>query len=153
MTQRAILLYPDPVLRSICAPVTMFDTALRLLGDEMFQVMYAATGRGLAAPQIGDLRRVFVMDAGWKEGRPSPMIFVNPELVATSVDEVMQEEGCLSIPDQKVYVARPSEVTLRWQDLSGASQTGSFDGFQAVCVQHEMDHLDGILCIDYPRAS
>lgn len=145
-------LLPDPVLRTVCAPVTVFDAALEDVVAEMLAVMYAAPGRGLAAPQVGLTQRIFVMDATWKAGDPTPMVFVNPEIVAVSDEVVVNDEGCLSIPEATSRVSRPAEVEMRWQDLDGDVQTGWFDGFSAVCVQHERDHLDGVLCIDYPEA-
>jgi peptide deformylase len=143
-----IVLLGDPMLRARAAVVTVFDDALRALAADMFETMYAAPGRGLAAPQVGVLQRVFVMDIGWKEGVPAPQVFVNPRI--TDASDVMQPyaEGCLSIPGVVSRVARPDRVSLDWQDLDGLWQSGWFDGFAAVCVQHERDHLDGILCID-----
>ena len=146
-------LLPDPVLREVCTPVTVFDEALEDVVAEMLAVMYAAPGRGLAAPQVGVTRRIFVMDATWKSGDPTPMVFINPEIVSASKEMAVNDEGCLSIPHRTVRVARPARVEMRWQDLDGAAQTGMFEGFAAVCVQHERDHLDGVLCIDYPEAA
>jgi peptide deformylase len=145
-----ILYLPDPVLREVCAPVLVFSADLRSLAGDMLDTMYDAPGRGLAAPQIGVRRRVFVMDTDWKDGAPNPMVFVNPEIVGQSGALKTFEEGCLSIPGRKVMVERPAEVTLRWYDLDGTMQKQWFDGFPAACVQHELDHLDGRLCIDYP---
>lgn len=142
---------PDPVLREVCAPVTVFDQALADLAQQMLDTMYAAPGRGLAAPQVGIAQRLFVMDATWKEGTPAPRVFVNAEIIGASDELATFTEGCLSIPNQTSRINRPSEVTLRWQDLDGAPHTETFTGFAAVCVQHERDHLDGILCIDYPE--
>ncbi|MFT5066706.1 MAG: peptide deformylase [Yoonia sp.] len=143
---------PDPVLRAVCTPVTVFDAALTALAEDMLTVMYAAPGRGLAAPQVGIAKRIFVMDATWKDGTPAPQVFVNPEMVKCSDAVAVLTEGCLSIPDQTSRISRPAEVTLRWQDLNGASHTGTFTDFSAACVQHERDHLDGVLCTDYPEA-
>lgn len=145
-------LLPDPVLREVCTAVTVFDEALEDIVAEMLAVMYAAPGRGLAAPQVGIAERIFVMDTTWKDGDPSPMVFINPEILEVSEAQAVNEEGCLSIPDRTSRVSRPAEVKLRWQDLDGEVQTGVFDGFAATCVQHERDHLDGVLCIDYPEA-
>ena len=143
---------PDPVLRAVCAPVTEFDAALASLAQNMLDVMYATPGRGLAAPQVGITQRIFVMDVTWKDGDPNPQVFVNPELTDSSTDVAVLTEGCLSIPDQTSRVARPAQVTLRWQDVTGVQRSGTFTGFAAACVQHERDHLDGILCTDYPEA-
>ncbi|SHE81825.1 peptide deformylase [Loktanella atrilutea] len=146
---RPILTVPHDVLRAVCAPVTAFDADLAALTEEMFAAMYAAPGRGLAAPQIGVARRLFVMDATWKTGDRSPRICVNPEIVAQSEGLATHEEACLSIPRIAVTVDRPEWVTLRWQDLAGTVQEETFSGTEAVIVQHERDHLDGILCTDY----
>ena len=149
MALRTIRLVPDPVLRETCAAVTRFDVDLQVLTDDMLETMYAAPGRGLAAPQIGVTQRVFVMDATWKDGTPAPQVFVNPQITAASEDQVAQEEGCLSIPDRFVEVARPAAVTMTWQGLDGAAKSAEFTGFSAACVQHELDHLNGVLCTDY----
>jgi peptide deformylase len=145
---RPIVLVPDPVLRAKAEPVAVFDGGLRDLARDMLETMYEAPGRGLAAPQIGLGLRLFVMDVGWKEGTSDPQVFVNPEIVGASDEVVMREEGCLSIPGRVSRVTRPVEVRLRWRDLDGAEREGTFDGFAATCVQHEVDHLDGILCTD-----
>ncbi len=145
---RPIVQVPDPVLREVAAPVEAFDDGLRALAQDMLETMYEAPGRGLAAPQIGLGLRLFVMDVAWKEGEPEPYVFVNPVVVEASDERVTREEGCLSIPGRTSRVTRPAEVALRWQDLDGAEREGRFDGFAATCVQHEIDHLDGVLCID-----
>ncbi len=145
---RPIVQVPDPVLREVAQPVTEFDADLRALAQDMLETMYDAPGRGLAAPQVGLPMRLFVMDVAWKEGEPDPQVFVNPEVLGTSEDRVTREEGCLSIPGRMSRVSRPAEVALRWQDLDGEWQEDTFDGFAATCVQHELDHLDGVLCID-----
>ena len=142
---------PDDVLRLVCDPVVAFDDDLACLSQDMLATMYAAPGRGLAAPQVGVISRVFVMDVTWKDGTPAPQVFVNPEVIAASDAVVTQDEGCLSIPGDLASVTRPAEVSLRWQGLDGVVQTGSFTGFAAACVQHEIDHLNGILCTDYAQ--
>lgn len=147
MTLRPILRLPDPRLRQVCPPVERFDAALGRLALDMLRTMYAAPGRGLAGPQIGAMQRIFVMDCGWKEGRPDPQVMVNPEILAAE-GAAEHEEGCLSVPGLAVPVIRPDRIRLRWQDLAGDWQEGAFTGFAAVCVQHERDHLDGILHID-----
>lgn len=146
-----IRLVPDDVLRVVCDPVQVFDADLAQLSDAMLATMYAAPGRGLAAPQIGVTKRLFVMDVTWKDGTPAPQVFVNPERIDVSDTVVTQDEGCLSIPGDPTPVTRPAEVELRWQRLDGVAQTGRFTGFAAACVQHEIDHLNGILCTDYAR--
>ena len=140
--------FGDPVLRLPCVEVTEFDATLRKLADDMLETMYLAPGRGLAAPQVGVLSRVFVMDVAWKEGTPDPLVLVNPVVVAASDERVAREEGCLSIPGRTVRVSRPARVTLYWRDLDGHPHEGAFEGFGATCVQHEIDHLDGVLCLD-----
>lgn len=143
-----ILRFPDPRLRRPCTPVTRIDEDLRQLAADMLETMYAAPGRGLAGPQIGVLLRLFVMDVTWKEGTPSPRICLNPEILAASGETVLRTEGCLSIPGIDCPVARPAEITLRWTDLSGAVLEETLTGFAATCAQHELDHLNGRLCID-----
>jgi len=145
-----VLQMPDPRLRQTCAVVTQFDAALKQLADDMLETMYAAPGRGLAGPQVGAMLRIFVMDVGWKEGRPSPLVCVNP-VIRNATGTAINGEGCLSIPDHPVRISRPAVVQLAWQDLAGRACEGFFEGFAATCVQHERDHLDGILCIDYPN--
>ena len=143
-----ILQAPHVGLSTVAAMVTVFDDELIGLADNMLATMYAATGRGLAAPQVGVLSRMFVMDATWKEAEPSPTVFVNPEIVATSDVMSTIAEGCLSIPGDLIDVTRPDGVTLRWRDVDGGFLEASFDGFAAACIQHEIDHLDGILITD-----
>ncbi|MFK7746428.1 MAG: peptide deformylase [Roseobacter sp.] len=148
MSLRAIVAWPDPVLSTACAPVDEVSAHTEQLAEDMLETMYAAPGRGLAAPQVGVALRVFVMDATWKEGIYRPLICVNPEIVGTSDRMIEQSEGCLSIPGISVPVSRPDEVHLRWIDLNGAACEQTFQGFAAACVQHEMDHLDGIVTLD-----
>jgi peptide deformylase len=150
---RPILTAPDPVLAGLAAPVTDFGPALEALVRDMFDTMYAAPGRGLAAPQVGVALRLFVMDTGWKDGAPDPRVFINPRIIAASDTMVALTEGCLSLPDQPRRVARPAEVALEWQGLDRAPATGTFNGFAAACVQHERDHLDGILITDHPEVA
>lgn len=145
---RPIVQVPDPVLRGVAEPVEDFGEDLRALAEDMLQTMYDAPGRGLAAPQVGLPLRLFVMDVAWKEGEPAPQVFVNPEILDLSEEVVTREEGCLSIPGRMSRVTRPAEVGLRWRDVDGAAREGRFEGFAATCVQHEIDHLDGILCTD-----
>lgn len=152
MAELSLRFVPDPVLRSVCTPVDAFDAALTQSANAMLDIMYAANGRGLAAPQTGLTIRLFVMDSNWKTGDPTPNVFVNPEMTDCSETVAVLEEGCLSIPNQTSRVARPDRVNLRWQTLDGAFQTGVFAGFEAACVQHEIDHLNGVLCTDYPEA-
>ncbi len=143
-----ILLHPDPVLRAVAQGVERFDEALAQLVEDMFDTMYAAPGRGLAAPQIGRSIRLFVMDVAWKEAAPEPRVFVNPEVTALEEAPVTGIEGCLSIPGRVSHVPRAPVVRVRWQDQAGTAHEAQFEGMAAICIQHEADHLDGVLCID-----
>ncbi|MEM0977920.1 MAG: peptide deformylase [Pseudomonadota bacterium] len=144
-----ILLHPDPRLKSNCDPVVEFDAALRALSDDMLETMYEAPGIGLAAPQVGVLKRVLVMDCSSKEEPAAPTVMINPEVVSASADMNTYNEGCLSIPHQFEDVERPAAVSVRYQTVEGETLLGEFDGLWATCVQHEIDHLDGKLFIDY----
>ncbi len=141
-----ILRWPDPRLSQPCASAVL-DDDLRSLAADMLETMYAAPGRGLAASQVGRLVRMFVMDVDWKTGEPAPMVFVNPELELMG-NRVTGPEGCLSIPGPVTEVERNDTVRVRWTDLEGAAREQVFDGFAAICIQHENDHLDGILTLD-----
>lgn len=145
-TPRPVVLHPDPVLRAICTPAS---GDLRQLAADMLATIYTAPGRGLAAPQIGETIRLFVMDSGWKDGRPQPLVAINPEILAPSDETVTREEGCLSIPGHPVRVTRPATVTLRFTDLLGGAHSLRLSGFDAACAQHETDHLNGRLILDY----
>ncbi|SNS88761.1 peptide deformylase [Tropicimonas sediminicola] len=150
MTLRSILIHPDPRLKKVCEPVPDLTDELRELADDMLQTMYDAPGIGLAAPQVGITKRLIVLDCVKEEGAtPRPLVMFNPEVVASSDERSVYEEGCLSIPDQYAEVERPSEVTVRWMDRDGRLQEETFADLWATCVQHEIDHLDGILFIDY----
>ena len=144
-----ILIHPDPRLKVKCTPVTNFDDALKTLSEDMLETMYDAPGIGLAAPQVGVTRRMLVMDCAGKEDDPQPMVLVNPEVIALSDEINTYNEGCLSIPEQFDDVERPAEVTVRFQNVEGEAFTQDFAGLWATCVQHEIDHLDGKLFIDY----
>lgn len=148
MAVMPIVQAPDARLAAVCAEVAVFDDALIALADDMLATMYAANGRGIAAPQVGVLQRVFVMDATWKEADPQPVIFVNPEIVSVADETSTLAEGCLSISGDLIDVTRPASVVLRWRDVDGGFLEASFDGFSAACVQHEIDHLNGILITD-----
>lgn len=148
--KRPILIHPDPRLKKLCAPVPDISDALRSLADDMLETMYAAPGIGLAAPQVGVLDRLIVLDCvKGDETPPDPVVMFNPEIIAASEDQNSYEEGCLSIPDQYAEVTRPAEVRVRWLDRDGNVQERDMDGLWATCVQHEIDHLDGKLFIDY----
>jgi peptide deformylase len=145
---------PDPRLRQISTPVEAVTDETRALIRDMFETMYAAPGIGLAAIQVGVPKRILVIDLQEPEeegGEPvrRPLVFINPEIVEHSEEEVPYSEGCLSIPDQYAEVARPDHIRIRWLDENGASHEGDIDGLLAVCLQHEMDHLNGILFIDH----
>ncbi|KZY47937.1 peptide deformylase [Roseovarius sp. HI0049] len=148
--KRPILIHPDPRLKKVCAPVSDVSDELRALADDMLETMYDAPGIGLAAPQVGVMDRVLVMDCMKEENEtPRPMVLINPEIVASSDETNVYEEGCLSIPEQFAEVTRPKLVDVRWMDLDGNEQQETFDGLWATCVQHEIDHLNGRLFIDY----
>ena len=148
MTTRPILIHPDPRLKKVCEPVAEITAELRQLAADMLETMYDAPGVGLAAPQVGVLKRLIVMDC-IKDGPAEPMALFNPVVIWASEDVSTYEEGCLSIPEQYADVRRPAEVTVRWTDLQGAAQERQFAGLWSTCVQHEIDHLDGKLFIDY----
>ena len=148
--KRPILIHPDPRLKKVCPAVTDITGDLRTLADDMLETMYEAPGIGLAAPQVGVLTRLIVLDCVKAEGEtPRPMVMINPEVVASSDEMNTYEEGCLSIPDQYADVTRPAEVEVRWTDTEGAEHREGFGGLWATCVQHEIDHLNGKLFIDY----
>ncbi|PCH72110.1 MAG: peptide deformylase [Rhodobacteraceae bacterium] len=148
----SILIHPDSRLKKVCAPVDDLTDDLRLLADNMLQTMYEAPGIGLAAPQVGVLSRLIVLDCIKEEGAaPHPMAMFNPEVLAVSDETNVYDEGCLSIPEQYAEVTRPAEVEVAWIDRDGKAQKQVFDKLWATCVQHEIDHLDGKLFIDYLR--
>lgn len=150
--KRNILIHPDPRLKKLCEPVSDLSDALRQLADDMLETMYKAPGIGLAAPQVGVLDRLIVLDCEkGEDAAPKPLVMFNPQVVAVSDDLNTYEEGCLSIPDQFADVTRPAEVEVAWIDRDGNAQQQGFDGLWATCVQHEIDHLDGKLFIDYLR--
>jgi peptide deformylase len=149
MTIRPILTLPEPRLRKAAAPVEVIDEDLRALVADMFETMYEAPGIGLAATQLGVMKRLFVIDCSVKDDAPEPIVFINPELVAASEVLATSEEGCLSIPEVYEEVTRPAKVRLRWTDLDGVAHQAEFADRPAVCVQHELDHLNGRLFIDY----
>ena len=147
---KPILIHPDPRLKKLADPVADLSDELRTLADDMLATMYDAPGIGLAAPQIGVLDRLIVLDCVKEEGdTPRPLAMFNPEVIASSDETNVYEEGCLSIPDIYAEVTRPAEVEVRWLTLDGKEQQEVFKGLWATCVQHEIDHLDGKLFIDY----
>ena len=148
--KRTILIHPDPRLKKVAAPVDDLSDELRTLADDMLETMYDAPGIGLAAPQVGIGKRLIVLDCIKEEGAaPRSLIMFNPEIVASSDETSAYEEGCLSIPDQYADVTRPAEVEVAWIDRDGNPQQEVFRDLWATCAQHEIDHLEGKLFIDY----
>ncbi|WP_304166063.1 peptide deformylase [Phenylobacterium aquaticum] len=149
MAIRDILVVPDPVLKQVSQPVERVDDDLRALMDDMLETMYDAPGIGLAAIQIGVAKQVIVMDLAGPDEPKQPRYFVNPQILTTSDDTLPYEEGCLSVPDIYDEVERPSKVTLKYLNYQGEEVVEEAEGLYAVCIQHEMDHLKGVLFIDY----
>lgn len=146
---RSVILYPDPVLGQRCEPVGYLpDAEVRRLVADLLATMYAAGGRGLAAPQIGVSQRVFVMDAGWKAGQPAPLVLLDPEILSRSDAISDAVEECLSIPNMPVTVSRADEIEIVWYDLAGCRHQRVMTGIDARIAQHEADHLDGRLIVD-----
>ena len=148
MALKDIIFIPDPVLREVAAPVAEVTDGVRRLLDDMVETMYHAPGIGLAAPQVNVSQRLIVMDCG-SDDAPELYKMINPEIIARSEDTAILEEGCLSIPKQTAEVKRPAIVDVRYTDIEGAEQTQRCEGLLAACVQHEIDHLDGVLFIDH----
>ena len=145
---------PDPSLKTVSTPVEAFDEALQVLIDDMFETMYDAPGIGLAAIQVGVPKRLLVMDLQEKNEETGatirePRVFINPEILKTSEEMSVYNEGCLSVPDQYADVERPKTVRARWLDRDGKRHEQELDEMLAICLQHEMDHLEGILFIDH----
>src|SRR4051794_12146419 len=154
MAIRPIIEAPDPLLRQISSPVEAITPEVRALIDDMFETMYAAPGIGLAAIQVGVPKRILVIDLQDPEeegGEPvrNPMTFINPEILRSAETIVPYSEGCLSVPDQYAEVDRPDSIRARWLDRDGNQHEEELDGLLATCLQHEMDHLEGILFIDH----
>ncbi|WP_322990102.1 MULTISPECIES: peptide deformylase [unclassified Hoeflea] len=149
MTIKPIIYLPDPILRQQSLPVERVDSELKGFVEDMLETMYEAPGIGLAAIQVGVPRRLLVIDIAGKDEDPNPQVFINPELVATGEDTSVYEEGCLSIPDYYADVERPASVTVKHLDRDGKLQTTEADGLLATCLQHEIDHLNGVLFIDH----
>jgi peptide deformylase len=149
MAIRDIIIAPDPRLKAVSAPVALVDDSVRALMDDMLQTMYAAPGVGLAAIQVGVPRRVVVMDIAVEGEPPQPLRFVNPELLWASEEMKPAEEGCLSLPDMFDIVERPAQARVKFLDYHGQEQEILAEGMLAVCLQHEMDHLEGILFVDH----
>lgn len=152
MPIRPIVTLPDPRLRKTAAPVAEVTDAVRSLAADMLETMYDAPGIGLAATQLGVMKRVFVMDCAGKDEPPQPMVLLNPEILWSSEETETSEEGCLSIPEVYEDVTRPARIRLRWLGLDGETHEQEFGDRWAVCAQHEIDHLNGRLFIDYLSA-
>jgi peptide deformylase len=149
MAVREIIKLPDKRLRLVSEPVKRVDAGIRALVDDLFDTMYKAPGIGLAAIQIGVPKRVMVLDLSKKEDDHKPQVFVNPEITWTSEAKTTREEGCLSIPEYYEEVERPSQVKVKYLDLDGKAHEIEADGLMATCVQHEIDHINGVLFIDH----
>jgi len=149
MALRDIVTVPDPILKQVSTPVEAVDDELRALMDDMLETMYAAPGIGLAAVQVGVPKRVIVMDLTREEEQRGPRYFVNPEITWRSEETVPYEEGCLSVPEIYDEVERPARVKLKYLNYQGEAVEEEAEGLFAVCIQHEMDHLEGVLFIDH----
>ena len=149
MATLPIITLPNPLLRKHSAPVERIDAELGKLADDMLETMYAAPGVGLAAVQVGVPRRLIVVDVAKEEDPPAPLILINPEIVSFGTELRMHEEGCLSIPDERIEIERPGALTVRFLDREGKLQELAAEGLLATVIQHEIDHLDGKLIIDY----
>ena len=149
MAIKKILTEPDPFLRQKSINVDKVDNNIRVLMDDMLDTMYAAPGIGLAAIQVGVPKRVIVIDLSKENEKKQPMYFVNPEVISTSNKDTTYEEGCLSVPNQFAEIDRPDKCDLKYLDYNGKEQLLKAEGLLATCIQHEMDHLEGVLFIDY----
>ena len=146
---RPIITLPDKRLRRVSEPVGKITADIKKLVEAMFESMYEAPGIGLAAVQLGELKRVVTMDLSKKEGPPNPQVFINPEIVWKSEEQATYEEGCLSIPEIHEDVERPARIKLKYLDIEGKQHEVNAEGLFATCIQHEVDHLNGVLFIDH----
>ncbi|MBB4002723.1 peptide deformylase [Aurantimonas endophytica] len=149
MTIRPLIILPDPILRQASKPVERVDAAVNSLADDMLATMYDAPGIGLAAIQVGEPLRLLVIDVAKEDEEKAPRVYLNPEILAQSDEMNVYEEGCLSIPDYYAEVERPAGVTVRYLGLDGKLHEEKADGILATCLQHEIDHLNGVLFIDH----
>ncbi len=149
MTIKPLIILPDPLLRQQSKPVETVDSEIQRLADDMLETMYDAPGIGLAAIQIGVPRRMLVIDLSRDDEENKPQVFINPEILKVSDEVSTYEEGCLSIPDYYAEVERPASLTVGYVDRDGKQQTVDADGLLATCLQHEIDHLNGVLFIDH----
>ena len=149
MPQKKIVIEPDPILRKESKPVEKVDDELRRLLDDMLETMYAAPGIGLAAVQVGILKRLIVIDISKDKEKKNPLFLINPEIVSKSKNTSIHEEGCLSLPGHFAEIERPAECQINFLDYNGKKKVISAKGLLSTCIQHEVDHLNGILFIDY----
>ncbi|WP_313196723.1 peptide deformylase [Shinella zoogloeoides] len=149
MTIKPLIILPDPILRQVSRPIETVDGEVKKLADDMLETMYDAPGIGLAAIQIGVARRMLVLDVSKDGEDKKPLVFINPEIVTSSDARSVYEEGCLSIPDYYAEVERPASITVRHLDREGKEQVTEAEGLLATCLQHEIDHLNGVLFIDH----
>ncbi|MGL5165777.1 MAG: peptide deformylase [Afipia sp.] len=149
MAIRDIIILPDTQLRLVSKPIEKITPEIRALADDMFETMYDAPGIGLAAIQVAQPLRLITMDLSKKEGETEPRVFINPEILSASEELSVYEEGCLSIPEYYEEVERPAQVRVRFMDIDGKIHEEDADGLYATCIQHEIDHLNGVLFVDY----
>lgn len=149
MSIRKLVILPDARLRQISAPIAGMDKDLRRFVDDMFETMYGAPGIGLAAIQIGEPKRLFTLDVSKRDDTREPMVVINPEITWKSDELSSYEEGCLSIPEYYEEVERPAKIRLKYRDIDFNEREIEADGILATCIQHELDHLNGVLFIDY----
>ena len=149
MAKLDIIIAPDPRLKLKCKPVAKVDAKVARLMDDMLETMYAAPGIGLAAPQVGVTQRIIVLDVAREDEKPAPIKMANPELVWVSDEDVTYNEGCLSLPEHYADVARPKAIRVRYLDHQNEIRELAAEGLLATCIQHEMDHLDGVLFVDH----
>jgi peptide deformylase len=147
-----IIVAPDPRLKRVAEPVKKVDAEVRRLMDDMLETMYKAPGIGLAAPQVGVLKRVIVIDLAHDDEKPQPLRMANPELIWVSDEDAVYNEGCLSLPEHYADVTRPAAIKVRYIDHENEIREMEADGLLATCIQHEMDHLEGILFVDHLTA-
>ncbi|MCJ8149172.1 peptide deformylase [Shinella sp. H4-D48] len=149
MTIKPLIILPDPILRQVSQPIETVDGEVKKLADDMLETMYDAPGIGLAAIQIGVARRMLVLDVSKDGDEKQPLVFINPEIVSATDARSVYEEGCLSIPDYYAEVERPAAIKVKHLDRDGKEKLTEADGLLATCLQHEIDHLNGVLFIDH----
>ncbi len=147
--KKNIIIEPDPILRKKSLSLEKVDDDIRKLMDDMLETMYDAPGIGLAAPQIGILKRLVVIDISKEKDKKNPFFLINPEIIHTSIETSVYEEGCLSLPGQFAEIERPAKCVIKYIDYNGKEKEIKADGLLATCIQHEVDHLNGVLFIDY----